>query len=68
MEANQLVMEESVDGMDLVAGAIFTDSEDGKGTEITFRLGYYMPAMKWKAVKAQPPLTTPFSTTARCTG
>ena len=41
-------MEESLDGMDFVAGAIFEDAEEeaeeeAGGTNITFRMGYYLP-------------------------
>lgn len=42
-EEDELILEESVDGMDFVAGAIFADAKDQPGTDITFRMGYYLP-------------------------
>lgn len=43
VEEDELILEESVDGMDFVAGTIFADAESGSGTDVTFRLGYYLP-------------------------
>lgn len=42
-EENELIVEENIDGMDIVAGVIFADSETGSGTDVTLRLGYYLP-------------------------
>ena len=42
-EENELILEESVDGMEFVAGAIFSDADDGKSTSISFRMGYFLP-------------------------
>ena len=43
IDEDEVIVEESVDGMDFVAGVIFADAEDGKGTDVTFRLGYFLP-------------------------
>lgn len=43
VEEDEVILEESVDGMDFVAGVIFTDAEEGSGTDVTLRLGYYLP-------------------------
>lgn len=29
--------------MDFVAGVLFADSEGGSGTDVTLRVGYYLP-------------------------
>lgn len=43
VEENELILEENVDGMDFVAGVLFADSEGGSGTDVTLRVGYYLP-------------------------
>lgn len=43
IDVDEVILEESIDGMDLVAGVIFADAEGGSGTDVTFRLGYYLP-------------------------
>ena len=40
---DEQILEESVDGMDFVAGVLFADAEGGSGTNVTLRLGYYLP-------------------------
>ena len=45
VEEDEVILEESVDGMDFVAGVIFTDAEEGSGTDVTLRLGYYLPGI-----------------------
>ena len=45
VEEDELILEENVDGMDFVAGAIFADSDTGSGTDVTLRLGYYLPGI-----------------------
>ena len=56
-----MIVEESVDGMDFVAGVIFADAEEGSGTDVTFRLGYYLPGKAPSARKAKKnEKTTPF--------
>ena len=42
-EEDELIVEENVDGMDMVLGVMFSDSESGSGTNVTLRLGYYLP-------------------------
>ena len=42
-EEDELIVEENVDGMDMVLGVMFSDSETGSGTNVTLRLGYYLP-------------------------
>lgn len=43
IDEDEVIVEESVDGMDFVAGVIFADAEGGSGTDVTFRLGYFLP-------------------------
>lgn len=50
IDEDEVIVEESVDGMDFVAGVIFADAEEGSGTDVTFRLGYYLPG-KASAIK-----------------
>ena len=42
-EQDELIVEENIDGMDMVLGVMFADSETGSGTNVTLRLGYYLP-------------------------
>jgi len=42
-EEDELIVEENIDGMDMVLGVMFSDSETGSGTNVTLRLGYYLP-------------------------
>ena len=42
---DEQILEESVDGMDLVAGVLFADAEGRSGTDVTLRLGYYLPGV-----------------------
>ena len=44
VEANSHIIEESVDGMDLVTGVLFEELGDNS-TEITLRVGYYLPGV-----------------------
>lgn len=39
------ILQESVDGMDFVAGVLFADSEGKSGTDVTLRVGYYLPGV-----------------------
>lgn len=39
------ILEESVDGMDFVAGVLFADAEGKSGTDVTLRVGYYLPGV-----------------------
>ena len=40
---DELILEENVDGMDVVMGTMFADAQGGSGTDLTLRLGYYLP-------------------------
>lgn len=42
---DEQILEESIDGMDLVAGVLFADVEGRSGTNVTLRLGYYLPGV-----------------------
>ena len=42
---DEQILEESVDGMDFVAGVLFADAEGRSGTNVTLRLGYYLPGV-----------------------
>jgi len=42
-EEDELIVEENIDGMDMVLGVMFSDSETGSGSNVTLRLGYYLP-------------------------
>ena len=43
VQEDEHILEESVDGMDFVAGVLFADAEGKSGTNVTLRLGYYLP-------------------------
>ncbi len=43
VEEDELIFEENIDGMDIMAGVMFADAEGRSGTEVTLRLGYYLP-------------------------
>lgn len=34
-----------MDGMDFVAGVLFADAEGKSGTDVTLRVGYYLPGV-----------------------
>ena len=53
IDEDEVIVEESVDGMDFVAGVIFADAEEGSGTDVTFRLGYYLPGKASSAIKCR---------------
>ena len=59
-EENELIVEENIDGMDIVAGVIFADSETGSGTDVTFRMGYYLPG-DWSSLQIYKTAVQPFS-------
>ena len=42
---DEQILEESIDGMDFVAGVLFADAEGRSGTNVTLRLGYYLPGV-----------------------
>lgn len=45
VQRDEQILEESVDGMDFVAGVLFADAEGRSGTDVTLRLGYYLPGV-----------------------
>lgn len=45
VQRDEQILEESVDGMDFVAGVLFADAEGRSGTTVTLRLGYYLPGL-----------------------
>ena len=40
---DELILEESIEGMMMIAGVMFKDSEGKPGTDVTLRMGYYLP-------------------------
>ena len=47
VEENSHIIEESVEGMDFVSGALFEELGDNS-TQITLRVGYYLPGVPLK--------------------
>lgn len=54
VQRDEQILEESVDGMDFVAGVLFADAEGRSGTTVTLRLGYYLPEQLNEFVGALP--------------
>ena len=62
MQRDEEILEESVDGMDFVAGVLFADAEGRPGTTVTLRLGYYLPGVLLYPCMPSAPLSELFRT------